>query len=69
MKSLKKIVNSWSWIRGFKLALGLCFVINAFYDDQAAVISALAGAFLLYGAIFNTGCGNACAEPPSEDYP
>lgn len=47
--------TSWGFSRWIRLAIGMAFLIDAYYKHSEIV--AFFGAFLVYQAAFNTGCG------------
>jgi len=49
------IKTPWGLGRWIRLAIGIAFVFDAYYKGSNMV--AFMGAFLIYQAAFNTGCG------------
>ena len=49
------IKTPWGLGRWIRLAIGVAFIFDAYYKDSGMV--AAMGAFLVYQAAFNTGCG------------
>lgn len=54
--------TSWGWSRSIRLAIGIAFLFDAYYKGSEMV--AFMGAFLVYQAAFNVGCGlgNSCSS-------
>ena len=57
--------TSWGWSRWVRLVIGVAFLFDSF--NKGSEMVAFMGAFLVYQAVFNTGCGfgNSCS--PSTD--
>lgn len=58
--------TQWSIGRWIRLGIGVAFLFDAYYKQSEMV--AFFGAFLLYQALWNTGCGlgnNTCAPSNS----
>lgn len=57
------IKTPWGIGRWIRLAIGIAFLFDAYYKQSGMV--ALMGAFLVYQAAFNTGCGlgNSSCSP------
>jgi len=58
--SVTNVINTimrtpWGLGRWIRLAIGVAFLFDAYYKNSGMV--ALMGAFLVYQAAFNTGCG------------
>ena len=49
------IKTPWGIGRWIRLAIGTAFLVDAYYKQSGMV--AMMGAFLVYQAAFNTGCG------------
>jgi hypothetical protein len=59
--------TSWGIGRLIRLAIGVAFLFDAYYKQSGMV--ALMGAFLVYQAAFNTGCGlgnSSCSPTPTK---
>jgi len=64
MNAIKEMLfTGWNLMRWFRLGFGIFFAIEAFRDSDK--LFAIAAAFLLFTAIFNTGCSGSsgCAVP------
>jgi len=49
------IKTPWGIGRWIRLAIGIAFIFDAYHKNSNMV--AFMGAFLIYQAVFNTGCG------------
>jgi hypothetical protein len=53
----------WGWSRWLRLIVGVAFIIDAFFKSSGLV--GFMGAFLVYQALFNVGCGlSQCSPSP-----
>ena len=54
--AISRILSTpWNIGRWIRLAIGVAFLFDAYYKNSEIV--AFMGAFLVYQAVFNTGCG------------